>query len=357
MRPMRIDQLLPSIAYGDGVSNDAIALMKVIRSMGFESNIFAENIHPKLQNFVKKISDYKNYKKTDIMLYHFAIGSHVNDYAMNLRNVRKIMKYHNITPGHFIKSHNDEAYKLTTLGREQLERSNICYEMALADSEFNRRELDELGYINTHILPILINFDDYEQAPDRKIINQYCDEKINLVFVGRIVPNKKQEDIIKTFYYYKNYVNPNSRLFLVGSYNGMERYYKELLNLINHLKLNDVIFTGHTPFNHILSYYHLADVFVCMSEHEGFCIPLVESMYFRIPIVAYDSCAVPETLGNSGVLLKNKDYILAAETINVIIENSLLRESIVEQQSIRLEHFNNECIINDFKRLLNLLIG
>lgn len=105
----------------------------------------------------------------------------------------------------------------------------------------------------------------------------------NFIFVGRVAPNKKQEDVIRAFYCYKKYCNPKSRLFIVGSYNGMERYYHRLRRYVGALELDNVVFTGHIPFAQILAYYHLADLFLCMSDHEGFCVPLVEAMYFNLP--------------------------------------------------------------------------
>ena len=148
------------------------------------------------------------------------------------------------------------------------------------------------------VCPILIPFSDYEKEPDRRVLRRYKgDGKTNLLFVGRIAPNKKQENVIRAFYFYHKYYSPDSRLFLVGSWSGMESYYERLCDYVKALGIAEhVVFTGHIRFDEILAYYHLADVFLCMSEHEGFCVPLVEAMYFHVPIVAYSCAAVPDTL-------------------------------------------------------------
>ena len=135
------------------------------------------------------------------------------------------------------------------------------------------------------VLPILIPFDDYAKTPSQQVIDRYSDGYTNLIFTGRIAPNKRQEDVIRAFYDYKKFYNPKSRLILVGGHNGMERYYHRLKSYINALELEDVVFPGHIKFDEILAYYKIADVFLCQSEHEGFCVPLVEAMYFDVPVV------------------------------------------------------------------------
>ena len=168
--------------------------------------------------------------------------------------------------------------------------------------------------------------------------------KVNILFTGRIAPNKKHEDVIRSFYYYKKYFNQNARLIFVGNYNGFEPYYNRLCKYVSKLHLEDVIFTGHIKFNEILSYYNVADVFVCMSEHEGFCVPLVEAMEFEVPIVAYDSTAISDTMGNGGILIKEKNAIEVAALINQLCNDEEMRSQIVAEQRERLRIFDYEVI-------------
>ena len=222
----------------------------------------------------------------------------------------------------------------------------------------DKNELLKMGYTcPMDIRPILIKFEDYKQTPDEATIKKYSDGKKNLVFVGRIAPNKKQENVIRAFYCYKK-LNPDSRLILVGSSTGMENYYERLVKYANALGIgDDVIFPGHIKFSEILAYYRLADAFVCMSEHEGFCVPLVEAMFFDTPIIAYDTSAISDTLGGSGVLLDNNDPVFAAAVIDRVLTDEKFRESIIAGQRKRLEDFSYERIKAIFEKELTDFIN
>ena len=142
-------------------------------------------------------------------------------------------------------------------------------------------------------------------------------------------------------------------MILVGNDKGFENYFELLKKLVKELKLeNDVIFTGHIKFEEILAFYKVADLFLCMSEHEGFCVPLVESMFFEIPILAYNSSAIKETLGNTGVIVNEKNYFLISELMGMILSNNELKEEIIKKQTQRLEHFKLEKVE---KKLLQLI--
>ena len=228
-------------------------------------------------------------------------------------------------------------------GRKGLEYASRYFDYSLADSNYNKSELDELNYKNTMTLPILIPFEDYKKEPDKEVIKKYLDGKKNILFVGRIAPNKAQEDIIKSFYYYKKYINKDSRLILVGNSNGFENYLELLKKLIKELELeNDVVIIGHIKFEEILAFYKVADLFLCMSEHEGFCVPLVESMFFEVPILTYNSSAIKNTLGNSGIIVNKKDYFLIAELMNFVLSDKDVKKEIINNQNKRLEDFQLE---------------
>jgi glycosyltransferase involved in cell wall biosynthesis len=169
-----------------------------------------------------------------------------------------------------------------------------------------------------------------------------------------VVPNKRQEDVIKVFYHYRQ-LNPHSRLFLVGSWGRMERYLEWLRGFVRYLKLEDVHFCGHIPFSQLLAYYRLADVFVSMSEHEGFCKPLLESMYLGVPILAYAAAGVPDTLGDAGILIKEKRYEIVAELIHLLMTKVDLREAVVARQKERLEHFSSARVMEMLRGYLEKL--
>ena len=355
---MKIIQMLPTLAFGDAVGNDTLALMQVIKDMGYETGIYAESIDARIKDKDIKLAYKVPYMKTeDILIYHMSIGSQLT-YEIENFQCRKIMIYHNVTPYKFLEPYNPFTAAACEEGIKQVQYLADKFDYCLADSEFNKQELISMGYkCPVDVLPILIPFEDYKKTPAKSVLKRYRDDYTNILFTGRIAPNKKQEDIIKTFYYYKKYINSTSRLFLAGSYYGMENYYHSLKAFVERLKLEDVYFTGQIKFNEILAYYQLADVFLCMSEHEGFCVPLAEAMAFEIPIIAYDSSAIGYTLGGSGLLLKEKDHKVAAEMIHQLTSKATLKESVVYNQNIRLKDFQHDAIKAQFIKYIKAFIG
>ena len=355
---MRIVQLLPTLSFGDAIGNDTIALRGAIRDMGFDTDIYAENIDKRLPaGSGQSIEKLKGLKSDDIILYHKSTGTDLTFKIDNFK-CRRIMVYHNITPPEFFRPYSTAATALTEYGYKGVEFLRDKVEYCLADSGYNRGELLKMGYkCPIDVRPILIRFEDYKQAPDEETLKKYRDGKTNLVFVGRIAPNKKQEDVIRAFYCYKR-INPESRLILVGSYSGMENYYNRLVKYAAALGLSDdVVFTGHIKFSAILAFYRAADVFVCMSQHEGFCVPLVEAMFFDVPIVAYDTSAISDTLGGSGFLIDDNDPVFTAAVIDRIVRDKALREEIISGQRRRLEDFSYEHIRGIFDKQLRDFIS
>lgn len=355
---MKIVQMLPTISFGDAISNDAIALASVIENLNYTTGIYAENIDKRLQSgLICPIKNISHLKKDDVLIYHLSVGTKLN-YRIAELKCKKIIVYHNITPSVYFVNYNKNVEKLSIEGLNETEFLANHVDYCLADSEFNKRDLLNMNYsCAIDVLPILIAFSDYNQEPDLEIINKFKDEWTNFLFVGRIAPHKKQEDIIKTFYYYKKYVNSKSRLFMVGNYSGMEQYYNELKKYVQILRVKDVYFTGHIKFNQILAYYKVADVFLSMSEHEGFCVPLVEAMYFDVPIFAYDSSAVAETLGGSGILLKEKNFLETAFVIEKVIKNNKLKNCMLNAQKENLKRFEHSHIENLFVKYLKSFIS
>jgi len=355
MEEFQIHQIHPIVSYGDAIGNEMVEIRGILKEFGYKSNIYAKFIHPKLED----INNYTDYIKVsspqNILIVHYSIeyGSELLDFIRSLPD-KKILLYHNITPPIFFQNFSSAHEHATKNGIHELkhEVKNIV-DVALADSEFNRQDLINAGFKKTGVLPYLNNFNKFDITPDRKVIQKYSDEFVNLLVVGRISPNKKVDDAIKCFYYYNKYINSRSRLLLVGSYQGMDLYYDYLNNLILKLGLKNVYFTGHINLDELISYYKIGDVFLTMSEHEGFCVPLLESMHFEVPILAYNSTAIPETLGGAGILINNKNYIEIAELINLLVEDQVLRNRIIKKQSERLKFFSRERIAGILKHYID----
>lgn len=358
MKEIHIYQMLPTVRTGDAVSNDAVALERALRDMGYETMIYALNIGNGIPSSVARSVEVElpEFEPDDILLYHLSTGSILNFRYMEY-NCRKVLIYHNITPPEFFAKFDPVSAAFCQRGLKEAAYMGPYTERALADSQFNADELRRFGYTcPIDVLPILIPFEDYEKAPSRKIMNQKG-QKTTFLFTGRVAPNKKQEDLILSFYYYKKYYNQNSRLVLAGSFDEASLYGRQLQAYRKSLGLSseDVIFTGHVAFADILAWYRIADAFVCLSEHEGFCVPLVEAMDFHLPILAYDSTAVGETLGDGGLLLKDKDPLLVAGAMDRIIRDQALRSTLIERGQERLKDFDRKKITGQFTGIIKEL--
>lgn len=350
----RIVQLVSSLNYGDAVGNEVIAFKRTLQEQGYATEIYANHIHKKIAPGTAQFyHDMPPLTEHDLVIYHFASEC---DISKDLKKFpcKIILRYHNVTPPEFFHGYDANAEKATTNGLRQVREMRPYIDFCLPVSQFNMDDLKAMGYTCLmEVLPILIRFDDYAQAPDEAVIKRYTDDGCtNILFVGRMAPNKKVEDVISSFAAYKANYDPTARLFLVGSFQEEDKYYQQLQRHIKKLEVEDVIFPGHISFAEILSYYHIADLFLCMSEHEGFCVPLVEAMYFDVPIVAYDKCAVPDTLGNSGILVSEKDFEQIAQTMHKIISDPQLQEQIIGRQNTRLKDFDLAKLKRKFVEIL-----
>lgn len=354
---MRIVQILPVLAFGDAVGNDTRALKDALLEAGYDTDIYADIIDQRLPAGTAQPYDMlEKLEEDDIVIYHLSTGHKLN-YEIEKLGGKKVILYHNITPEQYFKKYNKEACAGCRQGIKAAKHLAKVADYAIADSAYNKQDLLEYGFqCSIDVLPILIPFEDYAKKPSEKILKKYDDDYVNILFTGRVVPNKKQEDVIEAFYYYKRYINPKSRLILVGSFAGIDKYHKQLEAYVSELGLEDVIFTGQIKFDEILAYYHLADLFLCMSEHEGFCVPIVEAMYFDVPVIARDTSAIAWTLGGSGMLLSDNDPVVAAEMMNRVLTDEPLKEKILKNQRIRLADFDNKKVKKQFLEIIEKII-
>lgn len=347
---MRIDQLVPYLGYGDAISSHSLWIRDTLRKCGYQSTIYAESFDPRMIKQGQPLTKYRNEEDSKI-IFHYCTSSPLSRFVRSLGK-KVILIYHNITPHEYFLSVNHDIANSTRKAREELHLFSQKTELALGDSEFNRQELESVGFRNTGVLPIALDPRQMNSQPDSKVLKTFDDNYTNFLFVGRIAPNKKQEDVLKAFAYYSQAINPNSRLFLAGSSTGTEVYLDWLKWLANRLRLENVHFAGHISNSELAAYYRLANVFLCMSEHEGFCVPLLESMHFQVPIVAYACPGVAWTLGDAGILVRAKEYDIVAETLHVLVSNSELRHKIVEGQTKRLQDFAPEVVERTLKAFL-----
>jgi glycosyltransferase involved in cell wall biosynthesis len=259
--------------------------------------------------------------------------------------------YHNITPSAFFDGWDNRTSASQHIGRIQLERLSEIAQLALADSHFNESELIELGFSSTRVLPILFNPDNFEDAAiDPTILYE---GKQRWLFVGRITPGKAQHNLIRSFAAYKKLYNPNCELYLVGK-PATPRYFDSLTEMVDDLGLNDAVFLTKGVSSEELSiYYQTADIFVSLSEHEGFCVPLLEAMHYQLPILALASSAVPETLADAGVLIESSDPLRVATAVDLVLRDQRLLEDLRHRAKDRLAKLSLENARIDLRNLLN----
>ncbi len=354
-----IHQLVAGLTNGDAISNEAREYRDTFRAWGYKSEIFSEKkrILPELRHDTKDFADSSSHlTPNDIMLLHLSIGSPVNQYFREL-NCRKVIRYHNITPHNYFELINRTTATNLKKGREQIPLLKDSAELNLAVSKFNARELQEEGYSNVKVLPILLNLENITSPPDRKALKRFNDGTKNILFVGRCAPNKKIEDLLHAMAYIRLIKNTDTRLIHVGSFAGTERYYHLLLSLQRDLGLErQVYFAGSVTQRQLAGFYQSASMFLCMSEHEGFCIPLLEAMAHHVPVMAYEAGAVPDTMEQAGILFHQKNYPLIAETIRELLLNSSLREAVKARQDERMQRYFSRNLSAELKDLLAPLI-
>jgi glycosyltransferase involved in cell wall biosynthesis len=327
-----VHQVLAALSYGDAIGNEALAIQGHLRRAGFRSDIFAEGVHPRMSGLARPLWEYREVSSPEtVCLFHFSIGSAAGRLVHHGPD-RLVCIYHNITPADFFLGFHPHLAGLCYHGRRELAAFAPRAELGLGDSGFNRRELEAAGFRRTAVLPIVLDLEAYRRPASAVIRRLYADGRVNVLFVGRIIPNKKIEDLIRVFAVYQRWLEPRSRLLLVGDHRGHERYYDRLREMVQELRLDEVVFSGHVDDDELRAFYSAADVFLCLSEHEGFCVPLLEAMTFGIPVVAYDAGAVAETLRGGGVLLREKRPEAVAELVHLLRADPALRWSVLATQ-------------------------
>lgn len=334
-----IDQFCAGFALGDAISNEALIIQDFLRRLGCRSEIFSQHFSAADARYVHHFRNYKR-RGDAILIYHHSFHSDFLD-ILERHPARKVLVFHNTTPPEFARPYNPTIADQLAYTRERLRGLSGAFEQRLADSAYNADDLRDLGFPPTEVMPVPVDFEQWRGLPDSAHLQFLDDGRINLLFVGRVFPNKKHQDLIKAFYYFKK-LKPRSRLIMVGSFHpGMRGYTAELMNLARELGLaEDILFTGLISLADIQTYYRKADLFLSMSEHEGFFVPLLECMHFGIPIVAYSSSVIPETLGGSGALFFEKDYVRVAELMAEITDNAALRDSLAARQRERLKDYD-----------------
>ncbi len=335
-RPRQVHQVLATLGYGDAIGNEVLGIQRVLRAAGFASDIFVETADPRLEDLTRDFRDLVRVSHPDnILIHHFSIGSKASRVSYALPD-RMVLVYHNITPPEYFVGVHTLLVRQCYHGRRELGAYVGRCDLALGDSEFNRQELEELGFPSTGVLPVVPDFSHLDGPADDAIARAFDDEWTNILFVGRVIPNKRIDNLIRFFAAYKRRYNPRARLLIVGSYGGFERYLMMLHHLVARLDVSDVHIVGHVSNAELTAYYDIADMFLCASAHEGFCVPLIEAFYKRIPVLALARTAVVATMDGAGVLYDNADPEEVAALLDLVAGDSGLQDRIIEGQDAAL---------------------
>lgn len=345
----RIIQLSAGFLAGDAISNEMIAIDNYFSKKNYNSFMFASNIG-KFNNLktVRRLYKYRM-NSNDILIYHHSIHSSILKKIEKLP-VKKILIYHNITPYSYFEPYSIELTHFLKKGREELGKMRNLFDVSLADSTFNANELLKLGFQNVKVMPILYEFEKLKK------FNKFKEKKKRIIFVGRIVPNKKQDDLIRFAAVFKKYITNQFEIELIG-YCPKELllYKEELERMIKYYDLKEnVKFSNYVDEECLFKKYSNADLFLSMSEHEGFCVPLIEAMFYDIPILAYKSSAIEETLDGAGILFKEKDYARIVLMAEKLLFDDKFRQIIIDEQRRRIVKFQQSNYVKMIEDEINI---
>ena len=353
---MIVNQWVPAAHKGDAIGDSARRVRDLLRAMGHDSDVYALTIDDELRHDVRRFDDPAA-RRGDLTIFHYALPSPMTEAFASLPAGR-VLQYHNVTPAAYFAPYDPALFRLATLGRRELATLAGRVDLALGDSEYNRRELAALGFGRTGVFPIAVDTGRITQPADRPALDRILDDGlVNFLFVGRVAPNKKIEDHIRLAEVYKRYVDAYYRFIFVGRFDVVPRYYSMIRALMTEYRvLNDrFLFTGSVSDEELAVYYRHAAVYISMSEHEGFCVPLVEAMAADVPVLAYAAAAVPDTLGGAGVQFSPKDLEYAAELLGSLAFDDTLRAQVVAGQRRRLADFGDARVTRELTALLQTL--
>lgn len=341
----RIDQFVPSFVKHDAISNHVQQVRRLLRSAGYSSEIYYEHLDPRLEGEARPFAACDPRPDPErLILYHASTQSDMADWLVGAARGGQALAldYHNITPSEYFARWEPLAARSMDLARRQLRELVPWAALAVADSAYNAAELAALGHTRTTVCPLLLDLEELHQTPAADTAARLAARRSGplWLFVGRVAPNKCQHDIVAAFAVYRRLYRPGARLAILGGATSA-RYLLSLQAMAEELELGDSVeFVGSAAFAEMLAYFAAADAFVCLSEHEGFCVPLVEAMEAGVPVVAYRSSAVTETVASAGILLDDKDPLVVAAAVEALLSDDERRRAAVEAGRSRALEFS-----------------
>lgn len=348
----RVDQILAGFVEADAISGEALVLRDLLRGLGYDSEIYADPacVSTPMREACRPIADYEG-SPQDRLVHHYSIMSPAVE-VFTASRARKILIYHNITPPEWFRAYDNRVERQLKEARDHLPAVLRAADDVWADSAFNAAELEAIGARDVSVFPLPFDPRPPSGTPDPEIRARFGGRMKNVLYVGRVAPNKCLEDLILAFAWYHNTLDRQSRLVVVGSERSAWRYYAMLDMLVSEQNLSTVYFEGFVSPEDLPAYYDVADCFVMPSRHEGFCLPLVEAMHRGVPVVARNQGGMPEALGGAGVRYDGLSHEELGALIHRVLEDEALRREVLASQKERLEVIGRRKPREELARLL-----
>jgi len=349
---MRIDQVLVSASPGDAITDFTFELQRLLLAAGVErSEVFARYYAPEVARLVRPLAEYPARAGGDVdhdaLVFHASIGEPEVAAAVAARAERLIVVYHNISPADAFRPYDTAFAEKLDEGRREVARLQPRAARALAVSEFNAAELREYGYRDVQVVPLIVDtarltgLDPH--PPTVSHLQTQMDGPV-ILFVGQLLPHKRTDWLLEAYHLLVTYLRPDAHLVLVGPAR-LPRYLSAVQSQVNELNLDRAWVAGPVTNDALAAFYRRADLFVTASEHEGFCVPLLEAMSFEVPVLARRFAAIPETAAGAALLLDAADGTgVGAEAMAALLDpgRAQPRDLLVTRGRARLEVFDAE---------------
>ncbi len=342
---MEFHQLMVSASPGDAVTNAALELRQVLRQVG-PSEIYAAYRDPRLADEVQLLGEFPRRGRRageDVIVYHASIGEPLTTAFLLERRERVVLVYHNISPAASFAPYDPAFAGLLVQGRRELVALRHRVHLALAVSPYNARDLEALGYEDVRLAPLIIDTEAMRRIEPDPATAHHLQSQLKgpvVLYVGQLSPHKRADLLVQAYHVLVTYLEPEAHLILVGA-GKLVPYRQAVQSFIEDLNLSRAWIAGSVAPEALVAFYRRADAFVTASEHEGFCVPVVEAMAFDVPVVARAQAALPETLGGAGLLLPPEDDpVLLAEAMAAAATDPAIRPALVAAGRSRLRDFD-----------------
>lgn len=342
---MQLHQILVSANPGDAITDTAFELRNLLRQVG-PSEIYSRFVHPTLQGDVKELHEFDKRRTTtmgrDMIIFHASIGEPEVTEFVGHRPERLVVMYHNISPPQRFLPFDPRKAGLLAAGRIELASLADKARAALTFSKYNAAELDEMKFRDVRVMPLIVDVERLTHVePHQPTMHHF--ETLDgpmVLFVGQLLPHKRPDLLVQAYHVLATHLIPDASLVMVGN-QLLAKFTEHITNEINELNLNRAWLTGSVDLEMLVAMYRSADVFVTMSEHEGFCVPLLEAMGFGVPVLARSCAAIPETMGDAGLLLpEDASAELIAEAMAELITSQPLRDDLIKKGHHRVGGFD-----------------